>query len=305
LKIVRLTVCSEDQTVQEYRLEKEKIYSLGRGAENDIVVSSSSVSRCHATIEYHQGSWRVVDRGSTNGIRFNLQKVAFLSLTATCQFYLGDVSVVYEEIQESSFIAEQSHDQWRSDVCLELSDSLNNENQDASLAKLLSAAVDLTKMQRGMLLVGQDVNALRIKLAVGALANELTVDEFSGSVGAIEQAARTKTAIMSMDTSSHQFFAKRETIQLKQIAALVCIPIIENDELLGVLYTDSQEIGKLLKPIDIDILGRIGGHLATILRSLIIQDRLKEILSALAESSPENIVDIPLSDLNYRESSHG
>jgi GAF domain-containing protein len=305
LKIVRLTVCSEDQTVQEYRLEKEQVYSLGRGAENDIVVTSSSVSRHHAKIEYQQDTWHVVDCGSTNGIRFNLQKVASLPLAQTCQFYLGDVSVVFEEIQQSSLIAEQNHDQWRTDVCIELSESLNNAKSDASLSKLLSAAVDLTKMQRGMLLVGQSADSLRIKLAVGAMENELTIDEFSGSVGAIEQAARKKTAIMSMDTSSHQFFAKRETIQLKQIAALVCIPIIESDELLGVLYTDSQEIGKLLKPIDIDILGRIAGHLATSLRSLIIQDRLKEILSELAESNPGSIVDIPLSELNYQESPHG
>jgi GAF domain-containing protein len=305
LKIVRLTVCSEDQTVQEYRLEKEQVYSLGRIETNDIVVASSSVSRHHAKIEYQLDSWHIIDCGSANGIRFNHQKLESLQLTQTCQFYLGEVSVVFEEIHESSFIAEQSHDQWRNDVCLELSESLNNANSDASLSKLLSAAVDLTKMQRGMLLVGQSADSLRIKLAVGAMANEFTVDEFSGSVGAIEQAARKKTAIMSMDTSSHQFFAKRATIQLKKIAALVCIPIIESEELLGVLYTDSQEIGKLLKPIDMDILGRIAGHLATSLRSLIIQDRLKEILSELAETNPGSIVDIPLSDLNYQESSHG
>jgi pSer/pThr/pTyr-binding forkhead associated (FHA) protein len=45
---------------------------IGRGAENDLVVDESAVSRVHARVEGEAGTWRIVDLGSTNGTGVDL-----------------------------------------------------------------------------------------------------------------------------------------------------------------------------------------------------------------------------------------
>lgn len=46
-------------------------YSIGRQTTCDIVIADHNVSRVHAEMKFVQGSWRIDDRGSTNGTRVN------------------------------------------------------------------------------------------------------------------------------------------------------------------------------------------------------------------------------------------
>ena len=46
-------------------------YSIGRQTTCDIVIADHNVSRVHAEIKVVQGTWRIDDRGSTNGTRVN------------------------------------------------------------------------------------------------------------------------------------------------------------------------------------------------------------------------------------------
>src|SRR6478736_7114530 len=48
------------------------VIRIGRGAENEMVVDDSAISRLHARVEEEAGTWRVVDLGSTNGTSVDL-----------------------------------------------------------------------------------------------------------------------------------------------------------------------------------------------------------------------------------------
>ena len=56
---------------QEVTKQKEALIeiTIGRGAENDIILADPyrKISRRHCSIEYRQGLWWLVDKGSTNG----------------------------------------------------------------------------------------------------------------------------------------------------------------------------------------------------------------------------------------------
>ena len=53
-----------------FELANDK-YSIGRQTTCDIVIADHNVSRVHAEIKVVQGSWKIDDRGSTNGTRVN------------------------------------------------------------------------------------------------------------------------------------------------------------------------------------------------------------------------------------------
>lgn len=68
---------------------------LGRGAENDIVLPDSSVSRQHAVLRFEDDSWFVYDLDSTNGVIVNRVKVLRERVVAgdLLQFGIFDLKV--------------------------------------------------------------------------------------------------------------------------------------------------------------------------------------------------------------------
>ena len=57
-----------------------KTYTIGRGIDNDIVLTDIAVSRKHFDLRNDDGSWVIVDRGSGNGtvVNGNLEDNPFM-----------------------------------------------------------------------------------------------------------------------------------------------------------------------------------------------------------------------------------
>jgi len=72
--MARLIISSPDGRNGILELTKSVI-TVGRGNANDLVLNDSSVSRFHAVIKVQDNSIRIADRGSTNGISLNGQKI--------------------------------------------------------------------------------------------------------------------------------------------------------------------------------------------------------------------------------------
>src|SRR6266567_2064399 len=86
--MARLIISSPDGRNGILELTKSVI-TVGRGNANDLVLNDSSVSRFHAVIKVQDNSIRIADRGSTNGISLNGQKII-----RETELKNGDVAVV-------------------------------------------------------------------------------------------------------------------------------------------------------------------------------------------------------------------
>lgn len=73
--MVDIYVRENDQPVQRHRLDQQVI-SIGRLAENSLVLSSDQVSRRHALLEHDGERWLIVDRGSNNGTFVDGQRLS-------------------------------------------------------------------------------------------------------------------------------------------------------------------------------------------------------------------------------------
>ncbi len=296
--LVRLTVCSVDQAAVEFELDKDKAYKIGRAGDNDIVISAPSISRSHASLTFENNQWVIEDLGSQNGIWFGNQRQFRYALSQNTALKLGDISLIFEFLDPQTVDAERAHNQWRKNAVTTLASQLDLQSSENILLELLNNLVQLANMQRGILLIGNSISDMRMKITCGMLTQDLEVEEFSGSVGAIQAAIQSKKPIISMDTSNHAMLSQRDTTQLKNIAALACIPLIGNNETIGLVYTDSHQPGKILKQLDLDILMSISAQISTNLQSLLLQDNLKKVLEQLKEKTLPVVVDIPLTKYN-------
>lgn len=75
----------------------EAMISIGRAADNDLVLSNDMVSRYHARIFYYQGKWYLADLHSTHGTKVNDQSVTEpVELQHDDVITLSDVSLTLE-----------------------------------------------------------------------------------------------------------------------------------------------------------------------------------------------------------------
>ena len=86
--MARLIISSPDGKNGILELTKPLI-TIGRGNANDLVLNDSSISRFHAVIKLRDSSVFLADRGSTNGVILNDQK-----LTGETEFKNGDVATI-------------------------------------------------------------------------------------------------------------------------------------------------------------------------------------------------------------------
>ena len=64
-------VTLQDRVVREFRIEEGQTLVLGRGAEADVLIDNTAISRRHLSLQLLNGACFVGDLGSTNGTQIN------------------------------------------------------------------------------------------------------------------------------------------------------------------------------------------------------------------------------------------
>ena len=65
-----LTIAEGNGRGQKFQFDTQRV-TIGRGAENDVVLNDAGVSRTHARIERQAAGWMLLDNGSANGTELN------------------------------------------------------------------------------------------------------------------------------------------------------------------------------------------------------------------------------------------
>jgi pSer/pThr/pTyr-binding forkhead associated (FHA) protein len=97
---VRLVVEQGYRTGQSFPLEQSAV-TIGRSAENDLVLREQGVSRRHARIQRGSQGWMLSDLGSTNGTYVNGRKLASAYVLRTGdRVTIGGAVLLFEEVDE-------------------------------------------------------------------------------------------------------------------------------------------------------------------------------------------------------------
>ena len=89
----------EDKVIEKVVTEK-KMITIGRTADNDIVLDNLGVSRKHAQIEFGPDSAVIIDNESLNGTFVNSRKVTEEILNEDDQITIGKFNLIYRKETE-------------------------------------------------------------------------------------------------------------------------------------------------------------------------------------------------------------
>lgn len=248
---------------------------IGRSPDCDIVLAHPSVSRRHARLSVVAGHWEVEDLDSANGLRVEgvpttrsvLKDGAWLAFgDVFCRFRLG--------VRDAAPAALVSGEGWRGRLRAA-------EHQDAVLATLLAGAVELSGCRRGLLLAGDGDTAFTTVASVGLRPEQLSEATFQGSRGILARCIAERAPVLVHDPALFEWAGSRHSVIQRGLRAMLALPLLDGERLLGVLYADSDVPGKAFGDFDLQLLEGLTAEAAQVLHARGIDAALSRIARCL------------------------
>ncbi|MBV36487.1 FHA domain-containing protein [Kangiella spongicola] len=279
----RITACYPDKPAKESLLFEDSQYQVGRDLDCEVRLNHPSVSRKHARVITKGEQWYLKDAESSNGIKVNGRSVSDHLLSANDVISLGDIECLFELKTKQQLDAIDAHNEWRIQQSRKDYNELARKSLLEALDEQLYSLLNLTGTQRGLVMLGNSPDTLTVCASKGMTRKEFHEKSFEGSVGAMQRAISNRSPVLAMDVKLDNNLAARESIQRKQIAALACIPLLSNNNLVGIVYTDSKEANKILTELDLEILNLISEQIKINSEAIVLQNEISAILNNIPE----------------------
>ena len=125
---------------------------------------------------------------------------------------------------------------------LEISRYIASLDLETALSRILHEVLALTGSRRGALLLLDENGVLEVRAALGLERELATTDGFAFSRSVVEQALTESAAVVIEDVPSSPA-AARASIAALGLEAVLAIPLVAHDRVLGAIYADTADGG--------------------------------------------------------------
>lgn len=266
-------------------------FTVGRLPECDLTLDDPTVSRRHAEIRYEGGAFLLIDLGSRHGTYVNSSKIErhVLNLRDEVRFGGQDGPVlIFGENPHTSPTSVRSLIS-RIDTAddpvpsieklnwfLQAARKLNEVGAiDQILAALVEATLDLTRVERGYVML-RDPHSGAMRVVAGRSSNgAILTDDSTISHSAIRRAIESAGPFILTDTLKSEVITRSESVVAQNIRTVICMPLRSrrrqpdstSENVLGVLYLDNRFAPGKLAQIDNDLLKTIAAEAAALVEN--------------------------------------
>ena len=253
---------------------------VGRDPECGLVIEDAKVSKQHARLAWQGSGWVLEDLGSKNGTSLNGQPASGRPLAGGDVVSFGGVPGRFQLVTDEEARSLESERLARLQTSLDMCRRLGAELDPFDLLlRFLESAIEVIQAERGFVLIRDGEGRLRAELASGfshAPADE--EDDFRGSIGAIEETLRTGHPVVVSNAQADALLGRRESVVAMGVGALACVPIRQEQELLGVIYLDSRRQSTGVTQLDVEILEALADHAAVAIGAIRLDRRLRGVV---------------------------
>ena len=136
-------------------------------------------------------------------------------------------------------------------------------NSSLDFAEVLDIVMDsmmqITKAQRGFLMVADENGRLRIQVA---RSNEGDPAEETFSTTIVNQVVETHQPLLTNNAQYDTRYKAGQSIIMKGLRAILCAPMLVKDRLVGVVYVDTSIRTGTFKESDLFLLSAVSGQAA-------------------------------------------
>lgn len=236
-------------------VDADAVLRIGRAPDCDLVLDHPSVSRRHAELRREHGAWRVRDLGSKNGTYVDGAPVTDgADLGANGWLRFGDVYCEFALLPDEAQAANDAILRARRTAATAHTARLGGIARLGDLlGASLRAVVELAQCDRGFVLLAEGGD-YRVRASLALDPARLATREFSGSVGAVQRALDTRRPVVVNDIGGEAWLAARQSVMAAGLRALVCLPLLDGERVLGAVYADRTRPGPPITTLDVELL---------------------------------------------------
>lgn len=264
------------QTTQRY-VVKKPITTIGRDKGNDLVLDDPMVERSHVSI-MRRGTALTVSLASRSGeLYVNGRRVKNANLAAGDTLLLGAFKLTVKDGEPEAEVAPGiSGDALPLDTLqrlVALSAELMRDTEPQRLfSLLLEGIVDLTRAEKGFLIVLQDGQR---HLAAAHNVDGETLDLTRVSDTIVDRVVEHLQPVIVSDAMSDGRFGRAKSVVDLKLSSVMCVPMIYRSDLLGVIYLGNDSITDLFTERDMALLQVYAAQAALIVHHALLVNKLK------------------------------
>ncbi len=290
----------------------KRLMTIGRHPDQDIQILDRVVSKAHCAIELINGRYSVYDTGSRNGTYVNGVRISSRRpLKDTDEIAIGSTRLKFiEDRPENSLLTRvtfhdsstdtairsrvsgeskegflpesqiKSVETLRRDyeklrIAMELQESIGLEfEQEVLLSKILDKAFQIFPADRGVILMYDNEDQLVPKVYKNRKGRDSENIRISQTI--LKEVIDEKAAVLSHDAMSDSRFSGAHSIILEGIRSTVSVPLLYQDDLLGVIHLDSQNALGAFAEKDLQILTGFARQAAINIRHSALLKRMEQ-----------------------------
>jgi transcriptional regulator with GAF, ATPase, and Fis domain len=271
-----------------FRLFK-KLITIGRGADNDIVIADPQLQPSHAYLQVEGELCTVVAVagdvivGGRKKSRVKLSRGDIFKLGQT-ELQLAEESEVKSELPAlASPPPSSAGERVRDPAALaayrklyEFSERLMHSYElDDLLGALLDAVIEVSAADQGFLVLLDDGGRPRVRLARNRRKESVPDPDEQLSDSIVAKVVRTQQPIIISDALRDAEFQNAQSVMSLRLSSVMCVPLRERGRLLGALYVGSSGVSNLFRQSDLEVLTVLAAQAGLILRNAMLVSHLK------------------------------
>jgi len=265
------------QPPKVYSLYK-KLTSIGRGEENDIVLADPSLDDSHAHVHFDGRDFYIGSIDRHNDLRVNGKKRKKHRLQHQDRIEIGDCVMIFSLYDEAPTDEEAAKTMAELNAYRKLYEFslrlLENYDLPALLEELMDAVIAITNADKGFLVL-MEGGELQVKVARNIRRENIAdaVTQLSDSI--IAKVVRTKKPLIISDALHDEEFQSSLSVINLRLSSVMCVPLLERGNLLGVLYVGNDSVVELFDESKLDVLTIFAAQASLIIRNALLMNELK------------------------------
>jgi transcriptional regulator with GAF, ATPase, and Fis domain len=260
------------------------VTSLGRGEENDIVLEDAQLSDAHAQLEFDGRDFHVasIDKGAE--VIVGGKRRAKHRLTHHDVIRVGATELIFSMFDDplGAVDAEDAGAQSKQAAALasyrklyEFSERLlGNYDLSDLLERLMDAVIEITGADKGFLILVEG-ESLQIKVARNLKRENLADATGQLSDSIVDKVVRSRRPVIVSDALHDAEFAAAMSVMNLRLSSVMCAPLLERGNLLGVIYVGNDRVAHLFAESALAVLTVFAAQASLIIRNALLVNELR------------------------------
>ncbi len=255
----------------------KRITTIGDAPECDVSIGGIGLAETHANIHFDGKHFTVSQIEKASPVFVNDKKVKSQRLSHKDTIKLGEALVTFnlydEPLEDDDHLQTAQVEAYRRMV--DFSRKLvSPESLDALLSSLLDAVIELTRADKGMLILLES-GELQVKAARNLKRENIedAVRQVSDSI--VARVVQSKQPLIVSDALNDEDFKNSASVVNLKLCSVMVAPLVEKGSLFGLLYVGNDNLVNLFDEASLEVLTVFAAQASLLVQNALLLNELR------------------------------